>query len=134
MNVCNLYDKMNLEVKNILKNRKIVADSIFAVLTHRMCVREALMSFPTVEEDRTLDAAWHALVHYEADEELRRRDPEYAQTQDEYLEFLAFKLSNGENIPLNIIADYDEFYVESPTPKKNGAKNLWGIFRRILNI
>ena len=86
--------------------RKQVADIFIAVLTEKLCVRDALATFPKDCEDKTIIAAWHALCHLEADEDLRNKDTMYKQEQDEYIEFIAFTLQKGEELPTNIINAY----------------------------
>ena len=59
-----------------INNRKFVGRLIFAVLTERKNVREAIKLFPE-SKDRNIECAYHALVHYAADEEMRYLDIEY---------------------------------------------------------
>ena len=66
-------------------NRKFVGRLIFAVLTERKTVREALLLFPE-SKDKNIECAYHALVHYEADADIRYQDIEYRDAQDDYLE------------------------------------------------
>ena len=87
----------------VFEDRVLVAGLIRQVLISRMCVREAILKFPRDTEDKSIHAAYHALVHYEADEDLRNRDNLYREEQDDYLEFLANILENGKNLPENII-------------------------------
>ena len=54
-----------------------------------ICVREAMLAYPKDTEDESLIAAYHALIHYEADEDLRNRDPLYKEEQDDYIEFFS---------------------------------------------
>ena len=72
------------------------------MLTERKNVREAIKLFPE-SKDRNIECAYHALVHYAADEEMRYKDIEYREAQDDYLEFLAQTLSEGKALPKNII-------------------------------
>ena len=118
----------------VLGRRKRVSDLIFAVLTEKIRVLDALKSYPQYEDDKSLEAMWHALVHYDADEDIRKRDFEYAKVQDDFLEFAAFKLAKGQDLPANIIANYTNFYTDTLAVKKHGIKDFWGIFSRYLNI
>lgn len=118
----------------VFGRRKRASDLIFAVLTEKISVLVAIRSFPPVENDKSLEAAWHALMHYEADEDIRKIDREYTKMQDDFLEYLAFELAKGKDLPVNIIADYTNFYKETPTAKKHGLADLWGIFDKKLNI
>ena len=71
-----------------IKNRKYVARLVYAVLTERKTAREAILLFPETK-DKSIECAYHALVHFEADEDLRYRDFDYREEQDDYLEFIA---------------------------------------------
>ena len=81
-----------------IQNRKYVARLIYAVLTERKNVREAISLFPD-GDDKSIECAYHALVHYAADEDLRYQDFEYREEQDDYLEFIAQTLAQGKSLP-----------------------------------
>lgn len=55
---------------------------------------QALKSWPDPDEetDETIKSAWHELSHYAADEDIRTRDPEYAQFMKETLAALAKRI------------------------------------------
>ena len=59
------------------EDRKFCARLIQEVLCGRIITREALKRFPKSNNDRSVIAAYHALIHYEADEEFRKTDIEY---------------------------------------------------------
>ena len=99
-----------------------------------MCAREAVLSFPKDSADPTLKTAYHALVHFEADEDFRKRDLLYKDEQDDYLEFLAIILESGEALPSNIIQGYDKYYKNSQTPYSKGVKGLIKSLCRFLNV
>ena len=119
---------------DLAKDRKFVANLIRQVLISRMCVREAILKFPRDTEDKSIHAAYHALVHYEADEDLRARDKLYREEQDDYLEFISNVLEQGENLPENIIANYEKYYVCANIPHEKNAKGFIKSFLRFLNI
>ena len=73
---------------NTFNNRRFVGRLIYAVLTEQKNVREAISLFPDTK-DKDIECAYHALVHYAADEDIRYRDIEYREEQDDYLEFIA---------------------------------------------
>jgi len=113
--------------------KKYVAELIFKVLAGEICVREALEKFPCKMEDNSLQCAWHALVHFEADEDFRKKDIEYAQEQDNYLESLAIMLQNGESLPKNVIEEYNKYYdpvIKSET--KTILSKIKSVFRFII--
>lgn len=114
-------------------NRKFVGRLIFAVLTERKNVREAIKLFPE-SKDRNIECAYHALVHYAADEEMRYIDIEYREAQDEYLEFLAQTLSEGKDLPKNIIEEYKPYYNGTAKTWQNGLKGFVKEFLRFINI
>ena len=77
------------------EERKKVAQLIRDVLIGKVCVREAINKFPHNNEDESIQASYHALVHYEADEDLRKRDLLYKEEQDSYLMMIAEILDSG---------------------------------------
>ena len=113
--------------------RKSVAQLIFGVITNKLSVREVLVHFPKDCEDRTVIASWHALCHLEADEELRAKDIEYKEEQDEYIEFIANTLQEGNELPDNIINSYLPYYTEALTPCTNTLKGVIHKFKKFLN-
>ncbi len=116
-----------------LNNRKFVGRLIFSVLTDRRNVREAIKLFPDTQ-DKNIECAYHALVHYAADEELRYKNFEYREEQDDYLEFIAQTLTEGKELPRNIIADYDKYYKGIATKWVDGTKGFLKEFVRFINI
>ena len=118
----------------VFEDRVLVAGRIRQVLISRMCVREAILKFPRDTEDKSIHAAYHALVHYEADEDLRNRDNLYREEQDDYLEFLANILENGKNLPENIIQNYEKYYECANIPHEKNTKGFFKSFLRFLNI
>lgn len=116
-----------------INNRKYVGRLIFSVLTERKNVREAIKLFPETK-DINIECAYHALVHYAADEEMRYLDIEYRDAQDDYLEFLAQTLSEGKNLPKNIIEEYKPYYKGTAKPWKDGVKEAFKEFFRFINL
>ena len=116
------------------KERKYVAYLIRQVLISRVCVREAILNFPRDTEDKSVQAVYHALVHFEADEDLRRRDDVYREEQDDYLEFLADVLDSGEDLPENIIQNYEKYYTCANIPHEGNAKGFFKGFWKFLNV
>ena len=95
---------------NYAIERGTVSRLILNVLCNYMSVKDALLKFPKDIDDESIIAAWHALSHYEADEELRAQDAEYKSEQDEFLEFIAFSLRDNKDLPINMIKSYDNYY------------------------
>ena len=121
-------------MKNFLNERKLVSRLIYLVLTGDLHVRDALLKFPKDVNDKSLTAAYHALVHYEADEEQRRTDILYRDEQDEYLEFIAQLLQNGQELPKNIIKSYDKYYKSAKTPHSTTLKGIVETLCKFLNV
>ncbi len=99
-----------------------------------MHVRDALLAFPDSTDDKSVMAAYHALVHYEADEDLRHRDELYKEEQDDYIEFLSYILDKGEDLPDNIIKSYERYYKSANIPHSQDTKGFLKSFFRFLNI
>ncbi len=116
------------------EDRNLVANLIRQVLISRMCVREAILNFPRDTEDKSIHAAYHALVHYEADEDLRNRDSLYKEEQDDYLEFISNLLERGEDLPENIIQNYEKYYECANIPHEKNTKGFFKGFLRFLNV
>ncbi len=116
-----------------IKNRKYVGRLVYSVLTEKKSVREALLLFPD-SSDKSIECAYHALVHFEADEDLRYKDYEYREEQNDYLEFIAQTLSEGKSLPRNIIADYEPYYKGIAHKWEKNSKGFWKEFLRFINI
>lgn len=114
--------------------RKDVSRLIYRVLSETLIVREAILNFPKDVEDPTLKATYHALIHYEADEDFRRRDLAYKEEQNDYLEFIAETLQKGEALPKNLIKSYDKYYKDINTPNSENLKGLIKSLCKFLNV
>lgn len=113
---------------NYSEQRKKVSKLFIAVLTQRLSVRDALARFPKDCEDKTIIAAWHALCHLEADEDIRKKDEMFRKEQDEYIEFIAFTLQKGEELPSNIINSYLPYHGEALV---SPSKSLKGVINKL---
>ncbi len=118
---------------SLIKLRQKISNLIFQVLTHKICVRQALERFPEGIEDESSQCIWHALIHYEADEEYRIKDFNYAEEQNNFLTELALILQKGEALPLNIMAEYKQYYEPNVKPSHHGILNkIKNLFRFII--
>lgn len=106
-----------------VKNRQIVSELIIKVITEQISVSNALLKFPRDKFDKTIECAWHALIHYEADEDLRAKDIDFREEQDEFLYFLSTLLKEGKDLPINILKDYKKFHGGAPMPVDE--KSFW---------
>ena len=104
------------------------------MLTEKTIVREALLKFPKDLDDPSSIAAYHALIHLEADEDLRKQDGLYKQEQDDYIIFIAETFQRGEELPQNIIREYADFYEWAPSQFSNTKKGIWEKLKRDINI
>ena len=121
-------------MSDILSDRKFVANILRNVLTEKCSVRQAMLSYPKDTEDESLIAAYHALIHYEADEDLRAKDLLYREEQDDYIEFLASILERGDNVPQNIIDNYKKYYDTAPVLHEDNPRGFMKGFWKNLNI
>lgn len=123
-----------MQNSDYFKDREFVGRLICSVLAKRISVREALLSFPKDCEDKTVKAAWYALCHLEADEDLRKKDELYAQEQDEYIDFIAKTLTEGKSLPENIINSYKQYHDEPLIPHNQTFKGKIKELLKFLNI
>ncbi len=117
-----------------IQDRIAVARLLKLVRIGQLCVREALLKYPKDTEDESLIAAYHALIHYEADEDLRNKDSLYKEEQDDYIEFLSYTLERGEDLPENIIVNYKQYYDTAPILHKNTPQGFFKGFWKSLNV
>lgn len=96
-----------------IETRKFVAGLLFDILSGSKTVLEALKIFPKNIPDDSVNVCFHILVHYEADEDIRLKDEVYREEQDDFILNTAETLYKGENLPINIINEYNNFYKET---------------------
>lgn len=116
------------------EEREFVSKLIYMVLTESLSVKDAVLKFPKDINDLSIKAAYHALIHMEADEDFRGRNLSYKEEQDDYLEFIAQILQSGEALPQNIIKEYEKYYKNVNTPHSNGMKGLIKNLCKFLNV
>lgn len=117
-----------------INDRKKVANLLKRVRLGTCSVRDAMLLYPKDTTDESLIAAYHALIHYEADEDLRHRDRLYKEEQDDYIEFLSYILEKGEDLPENIIANYKKYYDTAPILHEKTPQGFFKSFWKNLNI
>ena len=113
------------------KSRIFVSNLLFKVLTEQMSVLEAVSVFPKNTDDPSIDVAFHALMHMEADEDFRAKDALYREEQDTFVELIAHTLAKGDNVAQNLIREYEKFYPEAALYKVDNKEN---IIKRLLKI
>ena len=116
------------------KQRLYVSQLLLDVLCDKISVKDALLKFPKDVDDGSIIASWHALSHYEADEDLRAKDPQYKAAQDDYMEFIAFSLRDNKDLPLNIVNAYNPYYKDMPIADNTTIKGITHKLLRFLNI
>ena len=114
--------------------RVIVSELIRKVLVGELSVRDAVVMFPSGTKDKSIEAAFHALIHYEADEDLRRRDILYKEEQDDYLTLIFQTLEQGKELPKNIIKNYEKYYKVADIPMPNDFRSNLIRFWRFLTF
>ncbi|MBR6098297.1 hypothetical protein IKP85_00960 [bacterium] len=114
--------------------RIVVSELIRKVLVGELTVQKALPLFPSNTGDKSIDAAFHALVHYEADEDFRNHDIMYKEEQDDYLTLIFQTLETGEPLPDNIIRNYEKYYKKADIPMPNDFKSNLIRFWRFLTF
>lgn len=128
-----MEDSLKIE-SDFVEQRKYVGKIIIAVLTERIIVRRALELFPKGIADESVRTAWHALCHYEADEDLRKKDIEYNNEQVSFLEMIAFEFKDGNPLPQNIIDSYKPYYQDNPISYESGLKGVLKKLFRFLSM
>lgn len=129
-----VFEKKNCEITDYTPYRKAVSQILFDVLTGKILTREALLKFPADIKDPSIEASWHALCHLEADEDIRRRDIEYANEQNDFIEMIAFTLQKGEELPENIINSYKKYHEKALIPHSKKLKGIMDKLTRFLHI
>lgn len=120
------------EEPDYTSQRQYVGNIIISVITERITVQRALTLFPKGCNDSSIRAAWHALCHYEADEDLKNKDIDFNNQQLELLEMIAFTFKDGEPLPQNIIEAYKPYYKDNPISYEKGLSGfLKKLFRFI---
>lgn len=117
----------------IKKARENTGKVLYMVIEGSISPFEATKYFPKNIDDISLKIAWHALLHYDADEDIRNSDSDYAQEQILYIETLARILSEGNSLPQNMLNDYEEIYKATILPKEYNWLGKLKAFFRFLN-
>lgn len=112
--------------------RQLVSELLFEALRRETCVREIIKRFPEDQYDPSIQTAFHAVVYFEADEEMRLRDPAYAAEQNDYIEMIAFTLKKGEALPVNIIQSYKPIHERALIPRSNTLKAFFKSLMRFI--
>ena len=120
--------------KDYTIERKQVATLIMDVLVDKICVREALLKFPKNCEDNAIAIAWHALVHFEADEDIIKKDTLFRDVQVDFLEGLYNILIEGHDLPPNLLKEYNRYHSNIDTAYSPRKADFWHEMKKNLNI
>ena len=120
--------------KNYVTERKAVAQLVMDVLTAKISVREALLKFPKNCKDDCISVAWHALMHYEADEDISGVDNTFHDVQVDFLEGLYHILSQGHDLPPELLNGYNEYHRGVDTSQCTGSEYFWHEMKKNISI
>lgn len=120
--------------QDIIKIRQDVAKLLVDVILGKIKVLDALKKFPKDSNDDSVNTCFHILVHFESDEDLRKRDKLYKETQDDFLVETAEILLSGNSLPLNIINEYKQFYQNDLIYKKMTKENILKRLGKFINL
>ncbi len=121
-------------ISDITDARKKTAKILVDVILGKISVSEALKIFPREIDDPSVKTCFHILVHFESDEDLRKKDPLYKETQDEFIVETAETLLKGESLPVNIIKEYQDFYGNDLFYRKMTKENILKRLGKIINL
>ena len=127
-------EKLGPTKEEIIALRKEVSNTLFDVLSGARTVLDAVLKFPKNTEDESVKVCFHILVHLEADEDIRARDPLYREEQDDFILYIAELLQKGENIPINIIREYNGFYKETLVYPEINKETIIARLKKFINI
>lgn len=127
---------MESEALKIYNNRLLVSDLIFDVLTSKKTVSEALTLFPDDKNDINIKCAFDALMHREADEDIRKSTAGYKELQDDLLETIANILKENNTLPKNIVERYLKYHGDDIIYKKQKSilKDILQNLKRKINL
>lgn len=119
---------------DLIETRRAVAKILVDVILGKIKVLDALKNFPKNSNDDSVNTCFHILVHYESDEELRKKDQLYKETQDDFLVETAEILLSGNSLPINIINEYKDYYKSDLIYKKMTKENIIKRLGKFINI
>ncbi len=112
--------------------RKLVGILLYDIISNKITPFDAVQKFPRDINDTSIKIAWHAIIHFDSDEDIRKNDNLYSQEQIKYLEGIGKILLQGEPLPENILNEYENIYEETVLPKRASVKEyIKSIFRFI---
>lgn len=134
LKVHNKFSHKNVVKPDYTKERKIVADIIADVLVGNLCVREALLKFPKDCDDVCCAVAWHAVLHFEADEDIAAKDDVFRDVQVDFLEGLYKILSTGGELPEKLLDGYNKYHKGVDTCQCSSKEYFWHEMKRNISL
>ncbi len=131
---------------SIASSRRAAGGLLLDVFDEILTPRQAINRWPVVRgTDRSLDTAYQALLHFEADEEHQRGVPFYMDAQLELMRQMGTCLSQGRDLPDYMLAAYagelrehwSGWYDEKVilvTPWTRLAQNIRGLWRLVRRV
>ena len=134
LNVHNVALEEEKKKKDYTNERKQVAELIMDVLVNKLCVREALLKFQKNCDDVCCAVAWHALMHFEADEDISAKDTVFRDVQVDFLEGLYNILVEGKDLPDSLIQGYNKYHKGVDTCRCSGKEYFWHEMKKNINM
>ena len=124
---------MSTDKQKILnqKAREATGKILYSLISGAILANDAIKFFPRNIEETSVKIAWHAILHFDADEEIRQKDSDYAQEQLKYLELLSKILSQGKELPSNMLEEYENLYIDTIMPKRY---DFWGTIKALFRF
>jgi len=117
-----------------IKLRKEVSNLLFSVLSGERTVLRAVSNFPKNIDDESVNVCFHILMHLEADEDIRKSDEIYKKEQDDFILNIARLLEKGDDVPINIINEYNDFYKETLIYPEINKKTVISRLKKFINL
>lgn len=113
----------------------LIAQLIENVVLKKQTVAQAIELFPNDRNDIDIKCAFDALIYYDADEDIRKKDAIYAQVQDDYLIDIASFLKENKKLPKNIIENYLKYNKDNLIGDwDNSLKGIMNKIKRMINF
>lgn len=126
---------MESEKLKLYKYKLLISDLIHDVLNGKISVQSALLTFPKDIENVEIKCAFDAIMYLEADEDIRKKDKEYRELQNEYLLHIAKIFKENGNLAQNIISRYLKYNKDDLISKKRSTlKDTLNYLKRMINF
>lgn len=82
----------------LINARKKAGQILQQVLDGKISPEKARNKWPKYGGDTSLDIAYHTLYHFEDDEDIRQKDPKYAEWQIDQIRKMITSLKTGNSV------------------------------------